>query len=178
MTAFEGQIRWIGPPDQYTETSQAPGFVFTAARLQCAPYYADWSDLGVFHVTGVEIVPSSKYTIEAVNQSCEGFEEECVEVVRLASARTTRWGDVEAPHNPPSSTVQPDVTDIGALVNKFRGAPGAPSKARALLAGYPGNAFGEITPAVLNVDLGFQSISACVDAFRGVPYPYNIAACP
>ena len=55
---------------------------------------------------------------------------------------------------------------------------GAPIKARALLAGEPGNIFGEITPPVLNVDFGFSHISACVDAFRGVPYPYSIASCP
>jgi hypothetical protein len=74
--------------------------------------------------------------------------------------------------------VQPDVTDIGALVNKFRSAPDAPIKARAFLAGAPGNTFGEITDPVLDVDFGFGHISACVDAFRGVPYPYMIATCP
>ena len=71
-----------------------------------------------------------------------------------------------------------DIADIRALVNKFRSAPGAPIKARALLAGEPGNPFGEITHPVLNVDLGFSHISACVDAFRGVPYPYTISTCP
>ena len=42
----------------------------------------------------------------------------------------------------------------------------------------PGNPFGEITHAVLNVDFGFSHISVCVDAFRGVPYPYTIRPCP
>ena len=41
------------------------------------------------------------------------------------------------------------------------------------MAGEPGNPFGEITPAVLNVAFGFSHISACVDAFRSVPYPYT-----
>ena len=91
---------------------------------------------------------------------------------------TTRWGDVTDPYNPPSATVQPDVADIGALVNKFRNAPVAPIKARALLAGAPGNVFGEITTPVISVDLSFSHISACVDAFRGAAYPYTISSCP
>jgi len=74
--------------------------------------------------------------------------------------------------------VQPDISDVSALVDKFRNAPSAPIKARGLLAGEPGNAFGEITPAVLSVDFGFSHISACVDAYRGAPYPYVISACP
>jgi hypothetical protein len=90
---------------------------------------------------------------------------------------TTRWGDVRAPYNPPDPSIQPDISDVSSLVDKFRSAPNAPIKARALLAGEPGNLFGEITPAVLNVDFGFSHISACVDAFRGVPYPYTIRTC-
>jgi hypothetical protein len=64
------------------------------------------------------------------------------------------------------------------LVDKFRGAAGAPEKARALLAGEANNPLGEITPEILSVDMGFSHIAACVDAFRGVPYPYQIASCP
>jgi hypothetical protein len=66
--------------------------------------------------------------------------------------------------------------DIGALVNKFRCAAGAPIKAQAMLAGV--DAFGNITPAAMAVAVGFAQISACVDAFRGQPYPYIIATCP
>jgi hypothetical protein len=75
-------------------------------------------------------------------------------------------------------TVQPDITDVSVLVDKFRNAPGAPIKARALLAGEPGNPFGEITDPVIAVDFSFAHISACVDAFRGVPYPYTVSSCP
>jgi len=75
-------------------------------------------------------------------------------------------------------SIQPDISDVSALVDKFRSAPGAPPKVRGLLAGEPGNPFGEITPAVIGVDYGFSHISACVDAFRGAAYPYTIQACP
>jgi hypothetical protein len=65
------------------------------------------------------------------------------------------------------------VGDISALVNKFRSAPGAPIKARALLTGEDGLGNVNIGP-----DLSFGHIAACVDAFRGKPYPFTIAACP
>ncbi len=130
--------------------------------------------MGLVHVTGSAIVPSSIYEVENVAASCAGVESSCTAVSAPLQITTTRWGDVEVPYNPPSATVQPDVGDIGALVNKFRSAPGAPIKARALLAG--DDAFGNI--ATLGVDLGFGHIAACVDAFRGRPYPFMIEACP
>jgi hypothetical protein len=68
--------------------------------------------------------------------------------------------------------VQPDLGDISALVDKFKSAPGAPIKARALLAGI--DAFGSMNIAL---DVGFDHISAGVDAFRGAPYPYKMGKC-
>ena len=49
---------------------------------------------------------------------------------------------------------------------------GAPIKARALLAGT--NQRGTIDPAP---DLSFAHISPCVDAFKGLPYPYEPGKC-
>lgn len=177
FTSFEGQARWVGAPTQYVESSSS-GTPFFAANLQCDPHYRDWSTVSLLHVTGSAIVPSSLYDVENVSSNCLGIEDTCSAVSAAVQIGTRRWGDVETPFNPPSATVQPDVSDISALVDKFRSAPGAPIKARALLAGEPGNPFGEITSIVLSVDLGFSHISACVDAFRGVPYPYTISSCP
>jgi len=177
FTSFEGQVRWVGPPTLYVESS-ASGIPFYASRLQCAPHYHDWSTVGLLHVTGSAITPSSVYEVENVAASCMGSEANCTAVSEPLIVSTTRWGDVRTPYNPPDPSVQPDISDVSALVDKFRNAPGAPIKARGILAGAPGNAFGEITHEVLNVDFGFSHISACVDAFRGVPYPYTIAACP
>lgn len=177
FTGFEGQVRWVGPPTQYVESTSS-GIPFLASQLQCTPHYQDWSTVGLLHVTGSAIVPSSNYDVEHLAASCQGAESSCAAVSAPLLVTTTRWGDVENPFNPPSATVQPDVADIGALVNKFRSAVGAPIKSRALLAGAPGSPFGEITHVILDVDFGFSHISACVDAFRGVPYPYTIAACP
>jgi hypothetical protein len=175
-TAFNGQSVYAGPPQQFVESSSS-GTPFYASFAQCAPYYHDWSTIGLLHVTGPAIVPSSTFTVEHLGAACQGAEGSCSAFEPGVEIKTTRWGDVTDPYNPPSATVQPDVADIGALVNKFRSAPGAPIKARSEIAGAPGNPWGEITAAVLNVDLGFSHISACVDAFRGVPYPYKMGKC-
>ncbi len=172
FTAFEGHARWVGPPTQFVE-SVSDGTPFYASQLQCDPYYQDWSTFGLFHVTGSAIVPSSVYEVENVAASCQGSEANCTAISTPLAIATTRWGDVVDPFNPPSTTSQPDFADIGALVNKFKSATGAPIKARALLAGT--NANGDIDPTP---DLGFTHISACVDAFKGLPYPYTIASCP
>ena len=132
----------------------------------------------MLQLTGSAIVPSSSYKVDWLAQSCMGQEETCTDIVKTVTLETARWGDVRPPYSPPDLSVQPDISDVSALVDKFRNAPGAPIKSRAILAGAPGNAFGEVTHEVLNVDFGFSHISACVDAFRGVPYPYTIQACP
>jgi hypothetical protein len=173
FTSFEGQVRWVGPPAQYMESTSnlTP---FYAASLQCAPHYQDWSTVGLLHVAGSAIVPSSIYEVQSVAASCMGSEASCTAVSVPLRIATTRWGDVETPYNPPNPTAQPDVGDIAALVKKFQSGSGAPIKARSLLAG--DDAFGNIT--TLGVDLNFGHIAACVDAFRGKPYPYTMQGCP
>ena len=175
FSSFEGQHRWVGPPTQYFESSTSEQS-FYAASLQCMPHYMDWSTVGLVHVTGPEIVPSSSYQIQALVDGCDAGVESNFSAPILAV--TARWADVAGPFNPPDASVQPDISDVSALVDKFRNTPAALTKVRGLLAGAPGNIFGAITPDVLSVDFGFSHISSCVDAFRGVPYPYTIQACP
>ena len=168
FTAFEGQVRWVGPPTRYVE-SESSGVPFYASPLQCTPHYRNWGTVRLLHVTGSAIVPSSTYDVENLAGSCAGNEASCAAVSAPLQINTTRWGDIVDPYNPPDPSSQPDFADIGALVNKFKSALGAPIKARAALAGSvpdPGP------------DIGFTHISACVDAFKGLPYPYTIAACP
>lgn len=181
FTAFEsgpncgeagGCVRWVGPPTQYMESS-SDATPFYASSLQCTPHYQDWSTIGLLHVTGSAIVPSSVYEVEAIDESCLGNEETCTVLTPAVSLSTTRWGDVIEAYNPPSITAQPDVADIAALVAKFRSAPGAPTKARAMLTG--DDAFGNIN---ISADLGFSHIAGCVEAFRGKPYPHTISSCP
>lgn len=169
FSAFEGQVRWVGPPTSYAESSGNPT-TFMAGVLQCEPYYHDWSTVGLLHVFGREIVPSSTYTVASMDDFCAGNEQGCPVVSPGLEIATTRWGDVQAQFNPPSLTTQPDLGDIATLVDKFRNAANAVTKARAAISG-------EIPD--LTVDLGFDHIAACVDAFRGKPYPHaGPAACP
>lgn len=161
FSSFEGQVRWLGPPVQYIESTSVPT-PFMVSTLQCEPYYTDWSTVGTVHVTGTEVVPSSVYDVQWITVGCQEASEASFSAP--LSIATTRWGDVEELFNPPSASVQPDVADISALVNKFKSAPGAPIKARALLAG-------NIPDATF--DLSFAHISDCVDAFRGQGFPYS-----
>lgn len=173
FTSFEGQYRWVGPPTQFVE-SVASAVPFYSANLQCEPHYQDWSSAGYLHVTGSAVVPSSQYEVQFVPASCMGSEDTCAEISAPLLLKTTRWADVESPFAPPTTSIQPDLADVSALVNKFRNAAGAPIKARALLAGT--DAAGNIN---LQNDLSFAHISACVDAFRGAPYPHTgPEACP
>jgi hypothetical protein len=172
FTSFEGQVRWVGPPTQYVESAATPT-PFWASKLQCSPHYQDWGSIIEVYVTGPEIVPSSMYQYELLYESCQGIEGSCTNVSPTFTVRTRRWGDIAWPYNPPEATAQPDVGDIAALVSKFRSAAGAPIKARAMLAGV--DQLGNVN---LAVDFDFTHIAACVDAFRGRPYPYIISACP
>ncbi len=172
FTSFEGEVRWVGPPVQYVE-STASGITFHASLLQCTPHYQNWGSILRLHVTGSAIVPSSIYDVEVLAESCMGNEAGCAAILDSYTIITTRWGDVETPYNPPSTSAQPNVGDISSLVNKFRSAPGAPIKARALIAGT--DQFGNVNSTL---DLSLAHVAVCVDAFRGAAYPYTIQTCP
>ncbi len=172
FTSFEGQVRWVAPPVQYIE-STASGITYHSSVLQCDPNYQDWGSILRLHVKGSAIVPSSIYDVEVLAESCMGNEADCADILDSYTIKTTRWGDVETPYNPPSATIQPDLGDVASLVNKFRSAPGAPTKARALIAG--ADEFGNIDSLV---DLSLAHVSVCVDAFRGRVYLYTIESCP
>lgn len=175
FTSFEGQVRWVGPPAQYVESASS-GTPLYAASLQCTPHYRDWSTIPMLHVTGSAVVPSSIYEVVNMGSGCMGIEDTCTGTSIPIQVSTTRWTDVETPFSPPDPAGQPDFSDVSSLVNKFKSAAGAPSKARALLAG--DDAFGNMAAGTLSQDLSFAHIAAAVDAFRGKPYPYTIEACP
>ncbi len=172
FTMFEGQSVWVGPPASYVE-SQVSGTPFMASLTQCTPHYQDWTTVGLLHVTGAHIVPSSVYEVEQLSFACEGNESNCGFVSPELEIRTCRWGDVQIPFNPPSTTDQPDFSDIAALTKKFREDPLI--KVRLLLAGQDAN--GIISPAILAQDLSFGQISACLNAFRGQTYPFKPGKC-
>jgi hypothetical protein len=160
FSTLEDQFRWAGPPTQYIESQSNPT-PFTASVLQCTPYFADWGTVGLLHLFGAEVVPSSVYEVQVISEGCP------IDSAFTYSAGmqvvTGRWGDIETPFHPPATSQQPDLGDISAMVNKFRSAAGAPIKARSAISG--------LIPD-LSSDLDFGHISACVVAFRGAGYPY------
>jgi hypothetical protein len=83
---------WVGPPTQYIE-SESSLTPFNASHLQCDAYYHDWSTVGLLHVTGEAIVPSSSYGVENLAASCQGNETTCTAVSALLTIETARWGD-------------------------------------------------------------------------------------
>jgi len=178
FTASEGLTRWVGSPTPYRESSTSFEIRYHASQLQCSPHYMDWSSISLLHVTGSAITPSSMYEVENVPSGCMGIESTCATVSAPVQLTTARWGDVQSLQNPPSPTVQPDITDVSAIVDKFRNTPDALTKSRVLLSGFPGNPYGEISPSQMGLDIDFSHISACVDAYRGAPYPYTISSCP
>ncbi len=168
FSAFEGQYRWVGPPGVYRERVN-PTPKFTAARLQCVPYFMDWTTAGLVHVYGPEIIPSSLYHVQAIERDCDIQGGECNYSAALPLG-TSRLGDMDVPFNPPSDTTQPDGLDIAGRVDKFKGVSGAAQKVRA-----------QLQPALLDPsdEINALDIVATVDAFKGKAYPYTgIVDCP
>lgn len=164
-----GCARWVGPPVTVLESQGNPLIgSYRAARLQCTPYYTDWTTLGSFSIVGAEIMPSSTYELVAYAGSCQGVESTCMNVSASVQTVTRRSGDVAASFNPPSTSIQPDAIDVVTMVNKFRNLPTAPSKRVA-----------QIQPNVLelNTDMNALDIVGVVDAFRGLAYPFT-GPCP
>jgi hypothetical protein len=170
FTHFEGQSLYVGPPIRYIE-SQASALPFYSSILQCEPYYQDWSTLGMLHVTGEAVVPSSIYDIQSLSGSCRDDEANCEAISIALTLETTRWGDV-VDFNDTGSGEGPDFGDIAALVEKFSDGPGAPIKSAALLAGITER--GALSPGS---DLNMTHIAIAVDAFRGAAYPYKPGKC-
>ncbi len=132
-----------------------------ASHLQCEPFFQDWSAAGVFHVYGAEIVRSSVYDVELVDESCAEFLDNVDCYSDPLQIQTSKWGDVFLPFEdqvPP----QPDFADIAALVSKFKGSI-LPLKSHARL-----------QPNVpdLSQPVDFADISKCVDGFLQRPYPF------
>jgi len=174
----QGQVRWVGPPSDFPESS-SDFRTFKAARLQCSPHYMDWSVVGLLHVYGDGIVPSSLYNVQAVAIACPV---EAYYSLPPLSVTTARWADVALPYQQtcadsgcsPCTAVdcvsQPDALDIVSLVNKFKDLDGAPSKVETQL---QPNA-----PDPLD-DLNALDIVVAVDAFKGMSYYYSgPTACP
>ena len=154
------QALWVGAPREYPEEDSSQlGLTFTGAGLSCTPHYQDWSAIDVLHVFGAEIVPSSAYAAQVINEGCP--EEFPTNYSGALPASTGKWGDqsplFDGPGNPPS----PDFNDIAGSVQKFKASPGAPIKALA-----------QLQPNVVlpSRAINFKDIAATTSAFIGTAY--------
>ncbi len=163
FSSFEGQSRWVGPPQDYTDSGN-PEVTFKAASLQCDPHFMDWGAEGLIHIFGAEILPSSEYDVAVILPDCDTANESNFSAG--LTVRTGIWGDVVEPLQQPAPATrsQPDFGDIGGLVDKFRAGPTAPSVQRAKLQPDVPD------PASL---INFSDIAVCVDSFRGAAYPFS-----
>ncbi len=160
-----GCARWVGPPITALESQDNAALGdFRGARLQCTPYYRDWTPEGLITVVGAEIAPSSEYSVRTYGASCMGAETDCTNVSPAVTMYTRRAGDVAAPYNPPSSNTQPDGIDVSQIVAKFKSLPGAPKKAEV-----------QVQPNLpgLNSDIDAIDIVIVVDNFKGYAYSFS-----
>ncbi|MBI1825870.1 MAG: hypothetical protein HY287_05895 [Planctomycetes bacterium] len=166
FSAFEGQARWVGPVFDCTET-EMPRTTFKCAFLQCTPFYTNWTTLlagNWLHITGAEIMPSSDYTIDQLNSSCQGNEQNCTDIARTEQVKTSRYGDcIPNYQNPtaPFPPVQPNVSDQAAIIDKFKSVSSAISRTRA-----------QLQPSIIGMSqpVTISDVASVVDAFRGLAY--------
>lgn len=158
---FNGQTRWVGPPSEFPDPDAGdPTRAFVAAGLSCTPHFADWSTLDLLQVYGAELIPDSEYAVRIFDDCCNDFDDPSCFSAPL-TVLTGRFGDVISPFWMAPGDVQPNFTDIAALVSKFLGDVGSLSKARTQL--QPNVVFPENA-------VDFRDISAGVAGFLGTPY--------
>ncbi len=160
FSSFEGQIRWVGPPQQFVENENSESF-YWAAPLQCEPYYETWDDIDALNIYGAEIVPSSVYKIERLDPDCVDLNDDAC-YTTIANIATTRYGDIVEPFASTDGTTQPNMLDVAAVVDKFKGAASAPVMARVILRGN-----------VPDLAVNMTDISYAINAFRGQGYPFS-----
>lgn len=165
----DGEYRWIGPPIEYCEGADCT-VTFWASELQPTPYWADWTSFSpdnTYQVIGEEIVPGSRYAIQALDRSSEndlGIETNYSNSLMI---NTAKWGDVDVPLSGFTAATQPSISDVLKIVDKWLGNL-EPRKSRT-----------QLQPAVLNptVSVSIADVIKGVDAWLGTPYPYSITTC-
>ncbi len=164
----DGCVRWLGPPTEYVLNS-VTGEMFFVSMLQCEPFYYDWSTVDRIFITGAEVVPSSTYTVELLDEGCD--ETDALMYSEPLVVTTARWGDVGLPFQDPAAELtQPNVFDVTQFVDAVKLLPAAPSKPQA-----------QLRPSVPDPGLNASvfEITLAVDAVKGSAYPFDApAACP
>jgi len=162
ISALEGEYRWVGQPDMYTEGLQYKQPDFWAASLQCEPYFADWSTFDLLQVYGPSIVPDSLYEVQLVDGSCADLNDpscysDAIEI------ETGTWCDVIEPFTTTIMGGEPSLIDILAIVDKFQGVV------------HPVKAHTQLQPAMIDPAKNIDNLEilAAVDAWLGSIYSYD-----
>ena len=183
LSAFENQVRYLGPPSAFDDNDIATTPKFIAAELQCTPFVRDWTpaalanefgtgvDNGTIYYYGAEVVPCSVHEAQQATQTCvESASEQCFS--DPLEIRTALWGDIWPPFGDVS------FTDIGKMVEAFKGIAfvegdppdGAPRKVRAML---------RENSAPFGSKINFTDIGNVVKAFKTIAYAEaGPTACP
>ncbi len=162
---------WVGPTSQVSEAgpnvTPKEGFPnFTAARLQCAPFYTNWGSLGMIHVFHEGIVPGGDYRVDVIDQACnEGVATSFSAALPMSTAihGDTVRNLAETPPLPPEGAV--NVVDALGVLGAFASAPGAIIKARA-----------DLEPACLDLMINVTDVLASLAGFVGLNYPFTATA--
>lgn len=163
---FNGLIRWLGPPDTIAENNLE---FFQASLLVCEPQFVDWSNYNdMVYAYGVAF-PSSMYEIHAVHESCADLNDPaCYSAPQILP--TAKWSDVIPPYAS-IETLQPDIGDVLALVQRWLSAPNL-LKVQAQLCGP------FISPPL---GITIDDVLYAVNAWLGSPFPdrhVEIVDCP
>ena len=162
---------WVGPTSQVSEkgSSVQPigGFPnFTAAKLQCAPFYTDWSSLGLIHLFHEGIVPGGTYQVDVIDETCDASVATSFSEPLLMT--TAIWGDTvldlsQTPPLPPEGAV--NIVDALGVLGRFSSVPGAIIKARA-----------DLEPACLDLKINVTDVLASLAGFVGLDYSFTTSA--
>ncbi len=175
------QEPWLGSevPGESFYDPPAPGDpAIQLAELECTPHFRDWSSLGVVYVLHPAITPSrlvivgpphlyALYDIRIIDETCslhlESHYSDPLEV------RTAGWADMVeldgGTYRVPGDLVS--VVDTLAMVAKFAGAPGAPSKASMSLLGVTAG-----PEPKLDGKITISETVSVLNAFGGANYPF------
>lgn len=165
FASFEGQTRWVGPPQTYTDTL-VPQTEIVVSQLQCQPYFSDWAGIDVLQLFGPEILPGAVYDVQSV--ACDTTVESNYSLPLVMT--TGVWADVAPPFEPDAPGTQPNVLDITAVVDSVKQTPF--SRSRTFTQLQPNTVDPSHNPGVLDV-------TVAVDAVKDVAYPFSgPVACP
>ena len=178
--SLNNQTMWVGQPQEICENSgqdasvpmkecgpspESPGDpTLFVARLQCDPYFMDWSSITQsINITSEFVIPGGTYSIQAVDQSCSLDDESSFSSPLVIT--NSIWGDLlkdctTLPCGPPDGSVD-IVTDVTGCLDKFRNLATGPSKART-----------DLEPSILDLTINISDVTFVLDAFGGSPYPF------